>query len=400
MNLFISFFIGSRYLFSFSKKIFNKFTGILSIVIMSFGISSVITVLSIMNGFENELQNNILKFVPHILISNSKGSMNMFDIDKSNIVSHDVINISDVIFRDVIVQSNFAMSIGLVTSINKKYNEFTPYLKNKNSLNYLKTGYYNAIIGKRLANQLNINIGDTLRLITKNTNAFSFFKSILNNHKFTLIDTFSTNNNVDNYQILVNQEDLSQFLQYPKNHITGLRIWLKDPLHVTNFLKNFHILNCLKIENWKDSQGEILQAAKIEKYMMTLLFSLIILISIFSLMVFVSLFIVEKERDIAIFQTLGLSKWNIMLIFIYQGLLSGILSILLGMLFSFFMMNETFGIVSILKKFYTDFYLPYSIVPYQIIIINFIFITCIFLSIIYPSWKITQLYPSKRLAYE
>ncbi|XBC39004.1 MAG: FtsX-like permease family protein [Buchnera aphidicola (Nurudea shiraii)] len=399
MNLFISFFISSRYFFSLSKNFFNKFTSILSIIIMSCGISSVITVLSIMNGFENELKNNILKFIPHIFINNTNGNIKIVDIKKNNILSKYIEDISETIISDVIIKSNFAISIGSVSSEYIKKNEFKSYLTNQNSFNYLKPGHYNSIMGRELANQLGIKVGDTFELITMNFIKFPKLKIIPNKHLFLLTDTFSTNNNIDNYQILVDKEDLSNFLYYSRNYIKGFRIWLYDPLNIESCLKDFYALN-FQVNSWKDSQKELLKAAKVEKYMMTLLFSLIVLVSIISLMVSISLFIIEKEKDIAIFKTLGISKWSIMLIFVFQGLLSGILSILLGMFLSIFTMNNTIGIVSIIKLFYSNFFLPYSVVFIQIVFVNCIFILCVLLSIIYPAWKATQLCPSKRLSYE
>ncbi|XBC37428.1 MAG: FtsX-like permease family protein [Buchnera aphidicola (Meitanaphis elongallis)] len=400
MNLFISFFLGFRYFFSKSNNFFNKLTNVLSIISMSFGISSVITIISVMNGFENEFKNNILNFVPHIVISGIKNSMNKYNIKKDNIVSKYIAHVSEIITSDVVVQSSSEISMGSVLSMHdKQYTMFTPYLTNSNSVNCLKKNYYNAIMGKGLANKLNIDIGDTFRLITPNVNQFSLFGNIPNKRMFRLIDTFVTDNEIDNYQILVNQKDLSNFLHYPKNHITGLRLWLKNPLDVENYLKDFHFSNVV-VEDWKHSEGEILQAIKLEKYMMTLLFSLIVIVSIFSLVVSINLFIMDKERDIAILQTLGLSRYNIMLIFIFQALFSGIIGILLGTLLSFFIVNETIGIVSIIKLFFVDFVLPYSIVPSQIMIINLASIICIISFIIYPSWKSATIPPSKRLAYE
>ncbi|XBC38444.1 MAG: FtsX-like permease family protein [Buchnera aphidicola (Floraphis choui)] len=400
INLFISFFLGLRYLFGNSNNFFNKLTNISSIISMLFGTFSMITVISIMNGFEDELKNSVFNFIPHVIISNTKNSMNRLSINKNDIFSKNVKYVSEIIFSDVIIQSHSDISIGSVISIdNDRSNIFKPYIKHSKSLDFLKTNHYFAIIGKGLANKLNINIGDTFKLITPNLKQFSLFGSVPNQRTFTLIDIFITNNEIDNYQILVNQKDLSQFLHYPKNHITGLRVWLKDPLDAENYMKNFHLPN-KDIKIWKKNLGELLRAAKIEKYMMISLFSLVIIISIFSIIVSISLLIMDKERDIAIFQTLGLSRYNIMLIFVFQGLFSGVTGILLGTLLSFFVLNKITGIMSIMNLFSLDFSLPYSIIPIQIIIINCLSITCILLSIIYLSWKATMAFPSKRLAYE
>ncbi|XBC44130.1 MAG: FtsX-like permease family protein [Buchnera aphidicola (Schlechtendalia peitan)] len=400
MNLSITFFLGLRYFFSKSIFFSRHLTNILSIISMSLGIFSIITIISIMNGFEFELRKNILHFIPHIIIKNSDGSMDKSTVNIKNITSKYVSKISKVVFSDVIVQSYSGLSIGSAISMyHENNNLFEPYFSQNNSLKLLKNNSYNAILGERLASILNIKIGDTFKLIVPNFNQSLMFGHIPHNRIFKLVDTFSTNNEVDYYQILVNEQDLSNVLHYPKNHITGLQLWLKDPLNIENYLHNLHLSHVI-IKSWKDSQGELLQAAKMEKYMMTLLFSLVLLISIFSLIVSISLLIMDKERDIAIFQTLGLSRRNIMLIFIFQGFLSGIIGIFIGTMLSFCIMKTSMGLKLISKVFSLDFLLPCIIIPSQITLINFSFITCIFLSILYPSWKATVILPSKRLAHE
>ncbi|QCI23299.1 FtsX-like permease family protein [Buchnera aphidicola] len=400
MNLFVLFFIGVRYFFSTSSNLFNKLTNILSIISISLGISAIIIVISIMNGFEDELKNNVLNFVPHVVISDSKNNINKFVSKNNKIISKNINKISETIISDVIVQSNSGMSIGSAFSIhNDACNIFKLYLTHTDNISLLKKNYYNAIMGQGLADILNINIGDKFRLITPNFSQLSIFGSIPNERVFKLINTFITDNEIDNYQILVNQDDLSNFLHYSKDNITKLRLWLKNPLDIENYLKNLHIPNVL-IQDWRENKGELLQASKLEKNMMMLLFSLVVIISIISLVVSVSLFIMDKERDISIFTTLGLSRYNIILIFIFQGLLSGIIGTLLGTFLGLFIMNKTIGVISIINFFSRDFILPCSIVPHQIAVINLLTITCVLLSIIYPSWKATSIFPSKRLAYE
>ncbi|XBC42578.1 MAG: FtsX-like permease family protein [Buchnera aphidicola (Kaburagia rhusicola ensigallis)] len=400
MNLLISFFIGFRYFFSKSRTFLNKLTNILSIMSMSCGVSAVITIISIMNGFENEFKNRILNFIPHVIVSKNSNNMNKFSINKHDLVSKYVKKISEIIISDVIVQGNSEISIGSVLSMNhKQYNVFKPYLRNNSYLKILNKNNYDAIIGQGLANKLNIHIGDKFTLIFPNFRPFFLFKNITNRRIFKVIDTFITNTEIDSYQILVNHQDLSTFLCYPKDHITGLRLWLKDPLDIDNYLEHLHLPG-IKIKNWKQSRGELLQAAKIENYMMIFLFSLIVMVSVFSLFVSISLFIMNKEKDIAIFQTLGLSKCNIMLVFIFQGMLSGIIGISLGTVLSFLIMNETIGIMSIIKLFFPNISLPYVIFPHQIITIDVISTIFILLSTVYPAWKATTIFPSRRLAYE
>ncbi|XBC43093.1 MAG: FtsX-like permease family protein [Buchnera aphidicola (Meitanaphis flavogallis)] len=400
MNLLISCFIGFRYFFSKSRTFLNKLTNVLSIISMSCGVSAVITIISIMNGFEDEFKNRILNFIPHIIVSKNNNNMNKFSINQHDLISKYVKKISEIIISDVIIQGNSAISIGSVLSMHyQQYNVFKPYLRNDNYLKILNKNNYDAIIGQGLAKKLNINIGDKFALILPNFRPFFSFKNMPNRRIFKVIDTFITNTEIDDYQVLVNHQDLSNFLCYPKDHITGLRLWLEDPLEIDNYLEHLH-LSDIKIKNWKQSRGELLQAAKIENYMMIFLFSLIVMVSIFGLFVSVSLFIMNKEKDIAIFQTLGLSKCNIMLVFIFQGMLSGIIGTLLGTILSFLIMNKTIGIMSMIKLFFPNISLPCIIFFRQIITIDVISIICILLSTVYPAWKATTIFPSRRLSYE
>lgn len=182
----------------------------------------------------------------------------------------------------------------------------------------LEPGKYNVILGEQLASQLGVNRGDQIRVMVPSASQFTPMGRIPSQRLFNVIGTFAANSEVDGYEMLVNIEDASRLMRYPAGNITGWRLWLDEPLKVDS-LSQQKLPEGSKWQDWRDRKGELFQAVRMEKNMMGLLLSLIVAVAAFNIITSLGLMVMEKQGEVAILQTQGLTPRQIMMVFMVQG---------------------------------------------------------------------------------
>lgn len=394
----ISFFIGFRYLWNPHLPRFKKVITVLCITSISIPVFSLIIIISIMNGFELNFKKNILSFIPHVIVTNKDQYINKFTFPESLLKHNNIIKISDFINKDVIIKINSNIDIGEIVGVDMMNYENISNYNIKNISCVLKEGKYNAIIGKKLAKKLNINIGDTIELIILLDNKNRFLGKIYNQHYFKITGIFSTGNEVDYYQILINRQDSLNFLNYNKNYVTGWRLWLKNPLsseinHIKNVEKNLLFLD------WRIKKKELFQEIQIEKYVMLFLFSLISLVSGFNIITLISMYVIEKRNAISILQGQGLENWKIILIFIIFSSGISIIGSFLGTILSLLLIIQN-NFLSFVIKFFSNIEISIIMIPLEVCYVNIGFLSLSIISIIYPIWNAIKSEPGKIISYE
>lgn len=396
------FFVGIRFLLGKTTDIFNKLMSYLSTIGIVFGITSLIIVISIMNGFEKNLEKNTLSFIPHIMISDKNNLIKKTANIKNQLFFSEIISVNSIIMEDVVVQSYKNISVATILGLDTKEKDpLDNYFIDVKKTDLLKNNL-NLIIGENLANYLNVKKGDTIRLLFPSYNIVTMIGQIPLQCLFKIVGTFFTNSEIDNYQILINQEDAAKIMQYPSNYITYWRLYLKDPLNINYLLKlkKYVIKKNLSWKDWRNDRGDLFQAVKIEKNTMVMLISLTILIAIFNMLTLTILLIIDKKEEIAILQTQGASKKQIMMIFISQSFISGIIGIFFGNLLAILITKNIKYFIPFINKLFYSFEIPIIINPIQIIIINVITILLLLIFTIYPAWLSTKSKPIKILSYE
>ena len=228
----VSLFIGLRYMRGRATDRFGRFVSWLSTIGITLGVMALVTVLSVMNGFERELQNNILGLMPQAILSADGTSTNPQQLPESAARLKGVTRVAPVTTGDVVIQSPRSVAVGVMLGIDPAQNDpLTPYLTNiKQSA--LAAGQYNVILGEQLAGQLGVNRGDRIRIMVPSASQFTPMGRLPSQRLFNVIGTFSANSEVDGYQMLVNIQDASRLMRYPQGNITGWRLWLDKPLEV------------------------------------------------------------------------------------------------------------------------------------------------------------------------
>lgn len=194
-----------------------------------------------------------------------------------------------------------------------------------------------------------------------------------------------------------NISDVGRLLRIRPNEVQGERLFLTDPFDITELDRSFPHSKW-KIRDWRAQKGVFFQAVKMEKNMMGLLISLIILIALCNIVTSLSLMVVDKQREIAILQTQGLTKGGIMSIFIFQGTLVGVSGIFLGGILG---IVTTLNINAILSLFGMDnIYLPILFDYTQVITILVVAFSMSLLSTLYPAYRGSRVEPAEALRYE
>ncbi|EGT4458254.1 lipoprotein-releasing ABC transporter permease subunit LolC [Cronobacter sakazakii] len=395
----VALFIGLRYMRGRAADRFGRFVSWLSTIGITLGVLALVTVLSVMNGFERELQNNILGLMPQALISSSKGSVNPQQLPADSLHLQGVNRIAPLTTGDVVLQSARSVAVGVMLGIDPAQRDpLTPYLVNVNQ-QALAAGKYNIILGEQLAGQLGVKRGDQLRLMVPSASQFTPMGRLPSQRLFTVIGTFAANSEVDGYQMLVNIQDASRLMRYPAGNITGWRLWLNEPLKVDT-LSQQTLPPGTQWQDWRERKAELFQAVRMEKNMMGLLLSLIVAVAAFNIITSLGLMVMEKQGEVAILQTQGLTRRQIMAVFMVQGASAGVIGALFGALLGALLASQLNNLMPVIGAFLDGAALPVVIEPWQVIGIALSAMAVALLSTLYPSWRAAATEPAEALRYE
>lgn len=395
----VALFIGLRYMRGRASDRFGRFVSWLSAIGITLGVLALVTVLSVMNGFEHELEKSTLNLMPQALIVSEKGSFNPQQVPASSLTLEGVKKITPLTTGDVVLQSARSVGVGVMLGINPdEPDPLTPYLVNVKQSS-LQAGQYNVIIGEQLASQLGVKRGEQLRLMVPSASQFTPMGRLPSQRLFTVAGTFAANSEVDGYQILVNQQDASRLMRYPAGNITGWRLWLDKPLQVDR-LSQQKLPDGLVWKDWRERKGELFQAVRMEKNMMGLLLSLIVAVAAFNIITSLGLLIMEKQGEVAILQTQGLTRRQIVMVFMVQGATAGIVGSLVGALLGVLLASQLNNLMPLIGAFLDGAALPVEISVSQVITIAVTAMIVALLSTLYPSWRAAAVQPAEALRYE
>ncbi|WP_312628260.1 lipoprotein-releasing ABC transporter permease subunit LolC [Scandinavium sp.] len=395
----VALFIGLRYMRGRAADRFGRFVSWLSTIGITLGVMALVTVLSVMNGFERELQNNILGLMPQAVLSAQQGSLDPQKIPENDAKLQGVTRVAPLTTGDVVIQSPRSVAVGVMLGIDPAQNDpLTPYLVNVKQT-ALETGQYNVILGEQLAGQLDVKRGDQIRIMVPSASQFTPMGRVPSQRLFNVIGTFAANSEVDGYQMLVNIQDGSRLMRYPLGNITGWRLWLDKPLEVDT-LSAQKLPEGTKWQDWRERKGELFQAVRMEKNMMGLLLSLIVAVAAFNIITSLGLMVMEKQGEVAILQTQGLTPRQIMAVFMVQGASAGVIGALLGALLGLLLASQLNNLMPIIGAFVDGGALPVAIEPVQVIVIALVAMLLALLSTLYPSWRAAATQPAEALRYE
>ena len=392
--------ISFRYLFHKGSNSLSSQTLLTSLGV-GLGTAVLIIVLSVMNGFENELQKRILGVIPHVTLESSGGFKDIENISKSISDHNDVVAVAPFLSSQVVI-NNRDVSKGVFIKGTSAQEEISIIPDNMliGEVESLEDGS-NIILGDSLAYELNVAVGDSVNLL--NIDQSNPLIGVPRVVAFKVVGVFSVGSEVDQNYALISSNSFLKLIK-PKNGI-GLELKVQNVLEARNIgraiIEKLDTTNYIKMTSWDQSYGGLFRAVQLEKIMVSLLMSLILLVAILSLLMSVNNLVKTNEKEIAILRTIGYSKWDIQSIFIQLILTIGIFGIFFGNLLGFFLasniteflnfLSQIFNI-SMLDVYYLD-YFPSIISVEQIIWINIITFLLLLIFIFIPSNKAANTNP-------
>ena len=392
--------ISFKYLFHKGSNSLSSQT-ILTSLGVGLGTAVLIIVLSVMNGFENELQKRILGVIPHVTLESSDGFEDMDNIIDTVSREKNVIAAAPFLSSQVVINSG-NISKGVIIKGTSAKDEISIIPDNMiiGEIQYLEDGS-TIILGNSLAYELNAAIGDTVNLL--NIDQSNPLIGVPRVVAFKVVGIFSVGSEVDQNYALISTDSFLKLIK-PKNG-AGIEVKVKNVLEARktgrSIIQKLDSGEYIGMTSWDQSYGGLFRAVQLEKIMVGLLMSLILLVAILSLLMSVNNLIKTNEREIAILRTIGFSKSNIQSIFIQLILTIGIFGILIGNLLGYIVasniteflnfLSQVFNI-SMLDVYYLN-YFPSIINVQQIIWINIITFVLLLIFSFIPSNKAANTNP-------
>lgn len=200
---------------------------------------------------------------------------------------------------------------------------------------FLAKNRFNVLISESFAQQADLNVGDKIRIILTDQTRYTPFGQLPVERLFRVSGIFPSYGD-ESATLFTNLADINRLRHikaiYGTPAVQGFRLFLRDPLQIDDVEKALHRLApSWRFSDWREQKGEFFQAIKMERNMMILLVGLIVLVAISNILTSLSLMVVDKRREVAILQTQGLTLHAVGWVFIFQGLLVGLLGTSIGL---------------------------------------------------------------------
>ena len=407
----ISLKLGYKYLRSNKGGVFS-FTTLLAIIGLSIGISSLIVVTSVMNGFEKELEDRILGVIPHSVISSDEPIDDYENLINQVKKDANILEASTYINTQGIISSSYdtrGVSLIGIDPLKEKNMSIIPDYMLVGDLNDLNEDN-TIIIGSLLAAQIGAYIGDEVNITTSDIRT-SLIGSYPRSVNLEVVGIFELKTEIDQYLTLISHSTSQKIKNLKANQTTGIRLKTNNLFSadiITENIINSLDSNNLTYSSWKNTHGTLFEAIKFEKLLISLMLFLIIAVASILVLSTVVMTVKSKEREIGILLTLGASNKQIVLIFFTQGLIVTLIGIFVGILLGFLLIYNLNNFISVIESMldrnlleaYFINYFPYYINFGQIFLICFFSFLISLISSLIPSLRAVRLNPVEILRHE
>jgi len=403
--------IAFRYLKPKKKEGFLKVISIFSFTGIALGVAILIVVMSVMNGFRTELINKILGFNPHIIVKPYEKKIDTKSINNLEKIKDKILRTAFTFSgQGILINKNNTTGI-LVRSYLQNDIDKIELIKNgiiDGSINSFKKNTIS--IGKELAISLNLIVGDEITLMST-SNLQTPFGNLPLQEKFLISSVFSTGlADFDQNVIFVPFENANSLFELTDTDV-NLEIFLKKPDQIKSAKELVqNIFSDHYVYSWADLNKSFFGALKVERNVMFIILTLIIIVAAFNIISGLTILVKNKTKEIAILRTLGVSKKSITKVFFVTGFTIGFLAtitgVIIGVLFSYYIEEIRILITSIfnIRLFPEEIYflsqMPSEINIQYILIISFFSLLITFFATIFPSLSAAKLDPVKALKYE
>lgn len=423
----LSLFIGLRYTAAKRENNFISFISFVSIGGIALGVMTMIVVLSVMNGFQKEVAERSISMAFQNSVLSTEGyfedweSLRLATKEAPNVigsapftqgqglVNHDgEMAPVTVVGIDPEHEAEVSPLADKIETANEAFTQLIP-----GSFDLLKDREFGVIVGVDIARNLNLDIGDTLSLITSDINV-TVAGLAPRMKRLKVVGIFEIGMyEYDSSTMLMHINDAGRLFRIPQGAVEGLRLKLEDPMkarETAEYMYQHLMRGDILMHTWINQFSALFKMIEIEKLIMFIIMSLIVAVAVFNVVSMLVMVVTEKRSEIAILRTLGMSPANIMMIFMVQGIFIGffgaIIGIILGLLIAFNVDDLVKWIEEFVgKTLFEPSVYPISEIPSEVLFSDVAIVAGIAfllasIATIYPAWKAARTQPAEALRYE
>ncbi|MBK7540458.1 MAG: lipoprotein-releasing ABC transporter permease subunit [Candidatus Competibacteraceae bacterium] len=409
-------FIGLRYTRAKRRNHFISFISLSSMVGIALGITALITVISVMNGFQEEVRGRILAMTPHATINRWNGvvedwrAVRDWALEDARVLGGaPYIRGEAMLNRGSLVSG--ALVQGILPSEEKQVSDIDGKMI-QGTLDDLRPGEFGLILGKELANSLGVMVGDKVTVITPQASVTP--AGILPRLKrFDVVGLFKAGMyEYDRGLALMHVDDAARLFQYPDGAVNGVRLKLRDLFMAPRLARDLagKLPETFTARDWTQDHATYFRAVQIEKTAMFVILTLIVAVAAFNIVSMLVMVVTDKQADIAILRTLGLTPLGVMGIFIVQGIAIGLIGTLLGLIGGVALAKNVDVVVPFIERVFSikilapDIYLisdiPSKVQWGDVATIGLVAFGLAMLATLYPAWRAARTQPAEALRYE
>ncbi|WP_419420564.1 lipoprotein-releasing ABC transporter permease subunit [Legionella sp. D16C41] len=410
----LALYIGLRYTRARKKNHFVSFISLSSMLGIGIGVMVLITVLSVMNGFDEQIHNRFFGMAPEITITSSSGKIANWQMLENQLTTFPRVKaIAPFIGAQGLVTHNGQVLPIVLTGVLPEKEQQVSHIKDKLLAGDIANlQHFGIILGRGLADNLGLMLGDKVSIMIPQATVTPA-GMIPRFKRFTVVGVFSAGSgfNFDTSLGFVNITDAQKLLQMG-NDVTGLKMKIANVYDAPEMTKELSdkLGEGYQVANWTNQFGAFFEAVKMEKTMMFLILLLIIAVAAFNLVSSLVMVVNDKQSEIAILRTIGATPGTVLWIFIVQGMVVGAVGTLIGLIGGLILASNATAIVNGLQSlfhfkvmsssiYFVD-YLPSKIMIKDLIEVCIIALLMSFVATIYPAWRASKTVIAEALHYE
>ncbi|MDI9240183.1 lipoprotein-releasing ABC transporter permease subunit [Lysobacter sp. LF1] len=406
--------IGLRYLRAKRRNGFISFISLASIAGIALGVTALITTLAVMSGFQREIRDRMLQMAAHATVSaygeplvDWRHAVDQAMADKR------VAGAAPYIEKEALLsgaRNQPAMVRGVVPEEEGRVSVLAEKMV-QGKLDSLAPGNFNIVLGKELALWLGVGVGDSVVMTTTDFRSTPL-GAVPQLKRFTVSGIFEAGyNDFDKGLAVANMHDMQRVLRMGDG-VTGVRLRLHDMDKAWDVARDLAVSlgGPFRVSDWTSENANMFRALKMEKTIMAILLSLIIAMGAFNLVSSQVMLVTDKQADIAILRTLGLTPRGVLQVFVVQGTLIGVIGTVIGVIGGIVLtlnlehilkaIEAVLGVALLPEDVYYITGLPTDLQPSDVIIIAAVALAMAFLATIYPAWRAARTAPAEALRYE
>ena len=408
-------FVGLRYTHAQRRTHFISRISLTSMLGIALGVTALITVLSVMNGFEKELRQRILGMASHATVSEFGERLQDWEAVKQQVSRHErVLAVAPYVSGETMLsvgqQVSGAVVRGIIPDEEAGVSDVLENIR-RGDVGNLQAGSYNIILGSELAYSLGVGLGDAVTVVSPQimVGPTGLMPRL---RRFTVIGVFEVGMyEYDRGVALVHMEDAAKLFRLDEN-VSGIRLKLDDLFAAPRVARELSMTlpGDYRVQDWTRQHANFFRAVKTEKRVMFIILTLIIAVAAFNIVSTLVMVVTDKQSDIAILRTLGASPRSIMVIFVIQGAIIGILGTLLGVAGGVALALNVETLVPAIEEFFNvqflapDVYyiskLPSDLHWDDVITMTSVALVLSLLATLYPAWRAARTQPAEALRYE